>query len=38
VAARLTRSARQIRLRIDATWQWANAIATAWARIRAAFP
>jgi len=37
VAARITRGARQIRLRIDATWRWAQAIATAWARIRAAF-
>jgi hypothetical protein len=37
VAARLTRGARQIRLRIDATWRWANSIATAWTRIRAAF-
>ena len=38
VAARITRSARQLRLRIDATWRWAGAIATAWQRIRAAFP
>lgn len=38
VAARLTRSARQTRLRIDATWRWATAIATAWHRLRAAFP
>ena len=38
VAARLTRSARQTRLRIDATWRWATAIATAWRRLRAAFP
>jgi hypothetical protein len=37
VAARITRGARQLRLRIDATWRWATAIATAWARIRAAF-
>ena len=37
VAARITRGARQLRLRIDATWRWAQAIATAWARIRAAF-
>lgn len=36
-AARITRGARQIRLRIDATWRWAKAIATAWIRIRAAF-
>ena len=38
VAARITRSARQLRLRIDATWRWAGAIATAWQRLRAAFP
>jgi hypothetical protein len=38
VAARITRSARQIHLRIDSTWRWANAIATAWHRIRDAFP
>ena len=37
VAARITRGARQIRLRIDATWRWAQAIATAWRRIRTAF-
>lgn len=38
VAARVTRSARRVRLRIDATWRWAAAIATAWQLIRAAFP
>jgi hypothetical protein len=38
VAARITRGARQLRLRIDATWCWAIAIATAWHRFRAAFP
>ncbi|MEX0581088.1 MAG: IS1380 family transposase [Mycobacterium sp.] len=38
VAARITRSARQLQLRIDATWRWAGAIATAWQRLRAAFP
>ena len=38
VAARITRGARQIRLRIDATWRWAAAISTAWQAIRAAFP
>ena len=38
VAARVTRGARQLRLRIDATWRWATPIATAWQRIRAAFP
>jgi hypothetical protein len=37
VAARITRSARQLRLRIDSTWRWAQAIATAWSRIRTAF-
>jgi hypothetical protein len=37
VAARLTRSARQVQLRIDQTWQHAGAIADAWLRIRAAF-
>jgi hypothetical protein len=37
VAARITRGARQLRLRIDATWRWASAIATAWQRIRSAF-
>ncbi len=36
-AARITRGARQTRLRIDATWRWAKAIATAWQAIRAAF-
>ncbi|MDQ1250311.1 MAG: hypothetical protein QG597_4690 [Actinomycetota bacterium] len=38
VAARITRGARRLRLRIDATWRWAGAIATARQRIRAAFP
>jgi len=38
VAARITRGARQIRLRIDATWRWATAINQAWQRLRAAFP
>ena len=37
VAARITHGARQIRLRVDATWRWATAIATAWTRIRTAF-
>lgn len=36
--ARLTRSARQTRRRIDATWRWTTAITTAWHRVRAAFP
>ena len=33
VAARVTRGARQLRLRIDATWRWASTIATAWQRL-----
>src|SRR5699024_1626116 len=37
VAARITHGARQVRLRIDATWAWATAIATGWGRIRTAF-
>ena len=37
VAARITRGARQLRLRIDATWRWASQIATAWQTIRTAF-
>ena len=37
VAARITRGARRLRLRIDVTWRWASAIATAWQRIRTAF-
>jgi hypothetical protein len=37
VAARITRGARQVRLRIDATWRWAAIIATAWQAIRTAF-
>ena len=36
VAARLTRSARRLHLRIDATWRWAAAIAEAFTRLRAA--
>jgi hypothetical protein len=38
VAARISRAARQTRLRIDRNWRWATAIATAWQRVRAAFP
>jgi hypothetical protein len=38
VAARITRGARQIRLRIDSTWRWAAAICQGWQRLRAAFP
>ena len=37
VAARVCRGARQLRLRIDATWRWASAITTAWHAIRTAF-
>jgi len=37
VAARITRGARQLRLRLDATWRWAALITTAWQRIRTAF-
>jgi len=37
VAARITRGARHLRLRIDATWRWAAAIAAAWHRVRTAF-
>lgn len=38
VAARITKGARQIRLRIDATWRWATPISQAWQRLREAFP
>jgi hypothetical protein len=37
VAARITRGARQLRLRIDSTWRWATAISQGWQRLRAAF-
>jgi hypothetical protein len=37
VAARITHSSRQIRVRIDQTWRWATEIAQAWLAIRAAF-
>jgi hypothetical protein len=37
VAARITHSARQTRVRIDNTCKYAHAIADAWLRIRAAF-
>lgn len=37
VAARLTRGARQVRLRIDKTWRWAVQIAEGFTRVRAAF-
>lgn len=36
VAARITHGARYIRVRIDHTWKYAEAIATAWLTIRAA--
>ncbi|MGC4936238.1 transposase, partial [Gordonia sp. DT30] len=36
-AARITRGARKIRLRIDSSWQWAQQIADAWYQIRCAF-
>lgn len=36
-AARITRSGRQTRLRIDKTWKWATAIAEGFTRIRTAF-
>ena len=38
VAARTTRGSRQLRLRIDQTWKYASHIASAWLKIRAAFP
>jgi hypothetical protein len=38
VAARLTRGARQVRLRIDKTWRWAAHIAEGFTRVRGAFP
>lgn len=37
VAARITRAARRVHLRIDKTWRWAAEIATGWGRIRTAF-
>jgi DDE family transposase len=37
VAARLTRGARQVRLKIDQTWRWAVHIAEGFTRLRAAF-
>lgn len=37
VAARVTRSARRVHLRLDRTWRWATDIARAWHRIRTAF-
>ena len=37
VAARITRSGRQVCLRIDAAWRWAKHIATGYHRLRTAF-
>lgn len=37
VAARITRGARQVRLRIDKTWRWTAQIAEGFARLRTAF-
>jgi hypothetical protein len=37
VAARITRGARQVRLRIDKTWRWAVQIADGFHRLRTAF-
>jgi hypothetical protein len=37
VAARISHSARQTRLRIDHTWRWAEQITRAWHQIRVAF-
>ena len=37
VAARISRSGRQTRLRIDQTWRWAEQITRGWHRIRTAF-
>jgi len=38
LAARLTRSGRTTRLRLDASWRWAAEIAAGYDRLRAAFP
>jgi hypothetical protein len=37
VAARITRGSRQIRLRLDRTWAYAEEITQAWQRLRTAF-
>jgi hypothetical protein len=37
MAARLTRSARALHLRLDRTWAWAEPLARAFSRVRAAF-
>ncbi|MVT26132.1 IS1380 family transposase, partial [Nesterenkonia alkaliphila] len=36
-AARITRGARQIRLRVDVGWRWANEVAHGYTAIRDAF-
>ncbi len=38
VAARITKGARQTRLRIDATWRWATAICQGWQRPSGSIP
>jgi hypothetical protein len=37
MAARITRSGRVVRLRLDRSWFWAKALALGFARLRAAF-
>ena len=37
MAARLTRGARAVNLRLDRTWAWAKQLALGFARLRAAF-
>ena len=37
IAARITRSARKVFLRLDRTWSWAKQLAIGFARLRAAF-
>lgn len=37
MAARITRSARQVHLRLDRTWSWATTLERAFCRLRAAF-
>lgn len=38
VAAKIVRTARQLQLRLDASWTYSPAIEKAWCQIRAAFP
>jgi sugar-specific transcriptional regulator TrmB len=38
VAAVLARRGRDLIMRLDETWPWASELATAFARLRAAFP